>query len=64
MSKTDTYATKDMKGKIERSTPKKVDTSKKTTVRMADLFCNWKTRLPKLVFNTYSPLGRMIFLIV
>ena len=33
MSKTDTYATKDMKGKIERSAPKKVDSGKKTTVR-------------------------------
>jgi len=38
MSKTDTYATKDTKGKIERSAPKKVDTGKKTTVRMEDLF--------------------------
>ena len=33
MSKTDAYATKDMKGKIERSAPKKVDNGKKTTVR-------------------------------
>jgi len=64
LSKTDTYTTKDTKGKIERSAPKKVDTGKKTTVRTEDLFCNWKPRLPKLVFNTYSPLGRMIFLIV
>ena len=34
MSKTDTYATKDMKGKIDRTSPK-ADNGKKTTVSYA-----------------------------
>jgi len=35
MSKTDTYATNDMKGKIDRTVPK-VDNGKKTTVSYDD----------------------------
>ena len=62
MSKTDTYATKDMKGKIESTEEgrQRQEDHGKTRIEHS-FYCNWKTRLPMLVFNTYSPLGRMIF---
>lgn len=49
MSTTDTFASKDMKGKVDR-TPKKVDDGKRTTVSNLDIFIPSKASHRFLIF--------------